>query len=377
MVKQEPFGVEQFMDKYETAIDFNMGETCVDSLKMSEILPPSEQESVAQKLLDTKLTYGHIKGSPKLKKEIAALYDDSITEENVVVTNGAIGANFLLFYSLVEKGDHVLVIEPSYQQLSSVPRMFGGLVDVFQIRLEDKYLPDLTRLEDEIKTNNTKLLVINNPNNPTGFVWGDDVMEKVVSVCKKHGVMLMCDEVYRPLYHESEVVKSVVSFGYDRTVSTGSMSKAFSMAGLRLGWIVTKNLKLIESIYEKRDYSTIAVLVVDDMLATLALRNRNQIIKRSHEICKRNLDVLQNEIDKLNGLLQWQRPKGGSTCFIKINANVNTFAMADELATKHKVLVVPGELFNQPGYIRVGFGNNERDIREGLKILLAWLANHN
>lgn len=374
MVKQEPFGVEQFMDKYETSIKYNMGETCVDSLKMNEIIPESEQADVAKTLLDTKLVYGHIRGSPELKSQISALYDDSITPENVVVTNGAIGANFLLFYSLVEKGDHVLVVEPSYQQLSSVPKMFGGNVDTFKILLEDSYLPNLASLEESIKTNKTRLLVINNPNNPTGFVWDNEIMEKIVGICQSYNVTLMCDEVYRPLYHEANGTKSVVSFGYENTISTGSMSKAFSLAGLRLGWIVTKDAALIESIYEKRDYNTISVLMVDDLLATIALKHKDNILERGHAICKNNLDVLEEAITKLNGLLQWQRPRGGSTCFVKINAEVNTLAMAEELATKHGVLLVPGELFNQSGSVRIGFGNGERDIKEGIKVLILWLA---
>lgn len=373
MVKQEAFGVEQFMDKYEKDIAFNMGETCVDSLKMSEILPKADQQAIMEALLDTKLVYGHIRASPELKQQIASLYDESVTAEHVVVTNGAIGANFLLFYSLVESGDHVLVAEPCYQQLSSVPRMFGAKVDTFKLRLEDKYLPDLEELERQFKANATKLFVINNPNNPTGFVIGNDTMAQVVELCKKYGVTLMCDEVYRPLYHDAKGTLSAVSHGYENTVSTGSMSKAFSLAGLRLGWIVTKNAALIESIFEKRDYNIISVLVVDDMLSTAALKNREAILRRNHEICKRNLDVIEKAINELEGLLQWQRPRGGSTCFVKINSKINTLEMAEELAEKYKVLVVPGELFGEPGSVRIGFGNSERDISEGLKILIAWL----
>lgn len=172
MVKQEPFGVEQFMDKYETSIKYNMGETCVDSLRMKDIIPESEHAAVTDALLGTKLVYGHIRGSPELKREIARLYGEGITADDVVITNGAIGANFLLFYSLVEKGGHILVMEPSYQQLSSVPQMFGGNVDTFKVLLENDYLPDLSALEKNMTEKKTKLLVINNPNNPTGCVWG-------------------------------------------------------------------------------------------------------------------------------------------------------------------------------------------------------------
>lgn len=370
MVKQEPFGVEQFMDKYETSIKYNMGETCVDSLKMNQIVPESEQAALAKTLLDTKLVYGHIRGSPELKKEIVKLYDDSVTVDDVVITNGAIGANFLLFYSLVEKDDHVLVVEPSYQQLSSVPRMFGARVDTFKILPEKDYLPDIVSLEEQILTNRTRLLVINNPNNPTGCVWDNDTMEQIVKICQKHSVTLMCDEVYRPLYHEAKSTKSAVCFGYRNAVSTGSMSKAFSLAGIRVGWIVTKNAELIEAVCEKRDYNTISVLMVDDKLATIALQNKESILQRGHELCRRNLDAIERAIKDLNGVLLWKRPRGGSTCFVKIVAPINTLALAEELAEKHGVLMVPGELFNDPGSVRIGFGNSERDIEEGFRIML-------
>lgn len=195
-------------------------------------------------------------------------------------------------------------------------------------------------------------------------------MEQIVQVCQKHSVTLMCDEVYRPLYHEAKNTKAAC-FGYRNAVSTGSMSKAFSLAGIRVGWIVTKNAEFIEAIYEKRDYNTISVLMVDDKLATIALQNKNFILQRGHELCRHNLDAIERVIEDLDGVLLWKRPRGGSTCFVKISAPINTLALAEELAEKHGVLVVPGELFNDPGSVRIGFGNGERDIKEGLRIMLS------
>lgn len=379
MVAQEPFAVEQFMDKYETNITYNLGETCVDSLTMNDILaslPDSKREDAVKAFLDTKLTYGHIRGSPKLRHLIAALYkDEEITAENVVVTNGAIGANFLAFYSLVNPGDHILVVEPSYQQLSSVPKIFGGSVEPFEIRLQDKYLPDLKRLEDQVSTNMTKLLVINNPNNPTGAVWENDTLGAVVEICRKYNVTIMCDEVYRPLFHTDggSKIKSIVSFGYNNTISTSSMSKAYSLAGLRLGWIITKNKKYLEAFLEKRDYNTISVSILDDAMATVALENVDTILSRSHRICQINLGHIDRFIAESKGAALWVRPRGGSTCFIRLNKKINTMQLAEDLAQKHRTLIVPGEVFGNPGWLRVGFGNSETDVREGLRVLLDFL----
>lgn len=366
------------MDKYETNISYNMGETCVDSLSMSEILanlPPAAREHASTALLDTKLTYGHIRGSPQLKSAIAALYNDKeIGPDNIVITNGAIGGNFLTFYTVVNPGDHVLVVDPSYQQLSSVPKMFGGNVEPFELKFEDGYLPDLAKLDETMSANKTKLLVINNPNNPTGCVWENDILEKIVEIAKRYNTTVLCDEVYRPLFHfeGGKDIKSIVSFGYENTISTGSMSKAFSLAGLRLGWIVTKNKAYLDGFWEKRDYNTISVSMIDDAMAAVALENVDTILARNHAICQRNLAHIDKFIADSNGIAEWVRPRGGSTCFIRING-VNTMKLAEDLADNHRTLVVPGEVFGKPGWLRVGFGNSEAEVKAGLEVLLSKL----
>ncbi|KAM9899330.1 hypothetical protein OXX79_005788 [Metschnikowia pulcherrima] len=374
MVKQEPFAVEQFMDKHETGIIYNMGETCVDSLTIPEIIGSDKSASakIAQDLLSTKLTYGHIKGSPELREGIAALYEGSgITADDVVVTNGAIAANFLCFYTLVYPQDHVIVVAPSYQQLSSVPKMFGGNVDLFHVRSEDSYKPRLDLLRSMIAGNDTKLLVINNPNNPTGFVWENDILAEIVALCKQYDVTILCDEVYRPLYHfeAKETVKSIVSFGYDKTISTGSMSKAFSLAGLRVGWIVTKNADFSKGFWEKRDYNTISVSMLDDYVASIALQNVDGILERNHAICQKNLEFLQAFVDNNHEKVSWVRPRGGSTCFMKLDIGITSMEFAEELIAKYKTLVVPGEVFGSEGWLRIGFGNSTHDIEEGIKCL--------
>ncbi|EGW34604.1 uncharacterized protein SPAPADRAFT_60036 [Spathaspora passalidarum NRRL Y-27907] len=379
MVKQEDFAVEQFMDKYETKIKYNMAETCVDSLSFNQlfglIAGDSNVKVLTEKILNTKLTYGHIRGSPELKQAIANIYSSdggSITPEDIVITNGAIGANFLTLYSLVDADDKVIVVNPTYQQLSSVSQAFSGKAEniiSWDLNFENHYLPDLDQLKELVAKHSPKLLIINNPNNPTGVVWGDDIMKQIVKICSQSDMYLLCDEVYRPLYHSisDNIPKSVVSYGYTKTISTSSTSKAFSLAGLRLGWIVTKDSNVINGLYSKRDYNTISVSIIDDLLATVALENYKTILKRSYEICTTNLQILQDYIDNTD-LLSWVRPKGGSTCFIKVNIEgIDTMKMCVELVEQFETLVVPGEVFdNKRGYIRVGFGNSSDDIKQGL-----------
>lgn len=376
MVKQEDFAVEQYMDRYESGITYNLGETCCHSLSIDEVarLADASAEPLLKDLVSSRLTYGHIQGSPQLKSAIAGLYD--VGAANIVVTNGAIGANFLVFYALVDRGDHVVVVEPSYQQLSSVPRVFGAEVSPLRLRFEDGFLPDLDKLRQLVSLRATKLVVINNPHNPSGVVWSNAVLRQVVDLCRQYGCYVLCDEVYRPLYHTAVQPSSILSFGYERAISTSSMSKAFAMAGIRVGWVATNDAALTRSLLSKRDYNAISVSMVDDKIATFALQHQHQILLRNLELCAKNLAHIQQCIDASGGRLAWVPPQGGSTCFIRVNADVSTMEMCRVLAETHKVLVVPGEVFGCPGFIRIGFGNGEDEVRQGFKIILMYLQNN-
>lgn len=390
-MKQEVFAVEQFMDAYETGITYNMGETCCDSLTLNDIVDlyeesqrPIIKHQLQQELFGTKLTYGDITGSDELKTRIANVYNDTdaqvsrdndtvdITKEDVVISNGAIGANFLTFYSLVCPGDKVIAIDPCYQQLSSVPNLFsnGNLIK-FPLQDHDNYQPDVQMLAKLVQQHEPKLVVINNPHNPTGVVWSTETLQQIVDICKPKGSYILCDEVYRPLFHSTtEIPKSIVNMGYQRTISTGSMSKAFSMAGVRLGWAITRDVLLRKDMLSKRDYNTISVSMIDDKLSQLALAHYKSIVTRNYQICSSNLIQLQLFVEKSNGIISWIKPLGGSTCLLKINVDdFDTMSMCQDLAEKHQTLIVPGEVFDRRGYIRIGFGNSVHALRGGLQVL--------
>ncbi|KAK6867236.1 Capreomycidine synthase [Candida tropicalis] len=383
MVRQEDFAVEQYMDKYETKIQYNMAETCSESIKFDELFEllsdqPDARHELEQKIFGMKLTYGHIRGSPELRQAIAKLYNDeggSIGIDDIVITNGAIGANFLSLYALVDEGDKVVVVRPTYQQLESVSKIFAGPENVipWELKYDNDYLPDLQELTKLIETHRPKLLIINNPNNPTGAVWDDATMEKIVKLCSENSVYLMCDEVYRPLYvSEENKPKSVVNYGYVNTVSTSSTSKAFALAGLRIGWVVCKDQDVIKKLCSKRDYNTISVSGVDDLMAAFALNNKDVILRRNKDILLKNLEILDEYIKK-TPFLSWVKPKGGTTCFIKVDIEgIDTMEMCIELVEQYGVLIVPGEVFGHKGYLRVGFGNNTEDIKQGLDQLTAY-----
>ena len=233
----KPFAVEQWMNAHETTATWNIAETCVDSLRVEELLAlTGDGDAVLRRLLDIKLTYGHISGSPELRAAIAALYGERIGPADVITTNGAIGANFLVQFALVEPGDNVVCVRPTYQQLFSVPEALGAQVRLLSLREEDGYLPDVDELR-RLVDDSTRLIVLNNPNNPTGALIDEPLLQEIVAVAREHGAWLHGDEVYRMLEHAPGSTPPSVADLYERGVSTGSMSKSYSLAGLRTGWV--------------------------------------------------------------------------------------------------------------------------------------------
>lgn len=368
MVYQQPFLVEQFMDEYETDIDFNLGETCCFSLSLDEIEQLSGNSPPLDKIKHSRLVYGAIKGSKELKSQVSKLYK-GIELDDIVITNGAIGANFLSIYSLIDSTDHVIVVDPTYQQLKSVPTIFKGEVSLLNLKWENQWQPSIKDLQKLVKSN-TKLIIINNPNNPTGQSIDNSTLAKIVEIAKQNDSYILCDEVYRPLFHNvNDPPNSIVEL-YEKGISTSSLSKSFSSAGLRLGWIVSKDKKFIDDCHLKRDYNTISISLIDDLLGTYILENKKFILQRNYNLCIENIEIMKSFIAKNNTKVDWIEPTSGTTCFIKlINYELNTYDLAVNLAKNFKTLVVPGEVFDKPGFLRIGFANNKQELLNGLKIL--------
>lgn len=370
MPYQEAFGVEQFMDTYETKVKYNLGETCCFSLNLDEIAHLSGEKFELDG--QTRLNYGAIKGSDELRTLIASIYGSQFTMDDVLVTNGAIGANFLLYYALVGPGDHVISVAPTYNQLYSVPRMFGAEVDLIELVEVEDFEINLERLKSLIK-DNTKLIILNNPNNPLGNIIPSDKLQEICSICKAHDIYLHCDEVYRPLFHSLpknvKEPKSACQL-YANAISTGSMSKAYSAAGIRLGWMITKNTKVLRDAASRRDYNTISVSKIDDEVAQYVLKHRDVILERNYKLCLSNLKMLTQFVEGSCGKYRFvTAPQAGSVCLIKPAGVKNTIQFAQFIAEKWKILLVPGDLFGVSNSLRLGYGNSEDDLSKGLALL--------
>jgi aspartate/methionine/tyrosine aminotransferase len=370
-MKIRDFGVEIWMNRYENHCELNLAETCVESLTVAELLDMAgKREDILAELLPMKLTYGAIEGSERLRGLIAGMYEKQALE-NVVVTHGAIGANALVHETLVEPGDRVISVLPTYQQHYSIPESFGADVQILKLAEEHGFLPDLAELR-RLATPGTRLICLNNPNNPTGSLMDREFLLEVVEIARACGAWILCDEVYRGTdQHGSGITDSIADL-YEKGISTGSMSKTYSLAGLRLGWIVGPR-DLLHAVSIHRDYNTISVGMLDDHFAAIALENRDKILARSHAITRTNLAILAEWVDG-EPLISWVKPKSGTTALLKYDLPLTSEAFCIRLLERTGVMLTPGSAMDMEGHLRIGYTNGEGVLREGLKRISAFLA---
>ena len=359
----EPFGVEIWMNEWETKCEWNLAETCVESLTIAELLAlASKDETCLFELMTLKMTYGAIEGSDRLRAAIATLYAHQEVG-NVVVTHGAIGANMLVHKTLVETGDRVISVVPTYQQHYSIPASIGADVHHLQLREENDFLPDLEELR-ALALPGTRLIAINNPNNPTGSLMDEAMLQEIVEIARSTGAWILCDEVYRGTNQEGSGMTVSIADIYEKGISTASVSKAFSLAGLRLGWIAAAQ-ELIEKVSRHRDYDTISIGIIDDHFATMALENKQRVLERSQSITRNNLAVLEAWVDA-QPRISWVKPRSGTTALLKYDLPMDSRDFCISLLEETGVMFTPGSALGMEGYIRIGYANTPSILKEGL-----------
>ncbi|WP_298937489.1 aminotransferase [uncultured Ruegeria sp.] len=367
----EPFGVEIWMNEWETRCDWNLAETCVESLTIQELLTlTGRNANDLSDLLDMKMTYGAIEGSDRLRRAIAALYDDQ-SVENIIVTHGTIGANMLVHRTLVSTGDRVVAIVPTYQQHYSIPASIGADVHQLQLREENAFLPNLDELRDLV-TPDTRLIALNNPNNPTGALMDRAMLEDIAVIARAAGAWVLCDEVYRGTDQTGSGMTESIADIYEKGISTAGMSKAYSLAGLRLGWIAAPK-QIIEAVTIHRDYDTISVGMIDDHFAALALENAGKVLERSQRITRRNLAILQAWVAQ-EPKVSWVKPDSGTTALLKYDLPINSRDFCVRLLQETGVMLTPGSALNMEGYVRIGYANGSDILREGLSRISGFLS---
>ena len=370
-MKIKPFAVEEWMNAYEVGAKYNIAETCVDSVSAGELfaLCGEDQDAFWRDFSARRLTYGDIEGAPAFKEGVCKLYR-TLRPEEVVTTHGASGANHHVFYSLVEPGDRVISIMPSYQQLYSIPEGYGADLQLLDLRPENGYLPDLEQLR-ALAVPGTKLICVNNPNNPTGALMSTELLQQIVDIAKSVDAYVLCDEVYRHLTQEDVWCESIVDL-YDKGISVSSMSKVFSLAGLRLGWIATHDEALRRSILSHRDYNHISCGMFDEALATVALNHSEQILARNRGIVRENLAILDAWVQREPRIF-YHKPEAGTTALVYYDYPLPSYAFCTRMYHETGAFVTPGDCFEQPKSMRIGYASDTQTLKDGLAAISVFL----
>ena len=370
-MKIEAFGVEMWMNEFENNCEFNLAETCVESLTIEQLLDLSgKKDSFMADILPMKMTYGAIAGTDRLRDNICGLYSRQ-ERENIIVTHGVIGANALVHETLVSPGDRVISVLPTYQQHYSIPESYGADTQILLLLAEDGFLPDLDALA-RLATPNTRLIAINNPNNPTGSLMDGDFLAKIAEIARSCGAYVLCDEVYRGIDHAGDGFTASMADIYEKGISTAGLSKAFSLAGLRLGWIAGP-AELIEAVSVHRDYNTISVGMINDYIACIALENKDKILARSRRINRGNLQILDSWI-AAEPSLSYVKPKSGTTAFLKYDFDMTSRDFCLRLLEETGVMLTPGSALHMEGWLRIGYANSPEILRAGLEKMSQFLA---
>jgi aspartate/methionine/tyrosine aminotransferase len=368
VVKLEPFVLERWMTTYEQQVRFDIAESGILPLNINELLSweePAAREALVQGFLDLRLGYSEAPGSLALRSLIASTYQQC-GPEHILVTTGAIEANFLLFNVLLDNGDEVIAQAPAYQQLISVPHAVTQNVALWNVRSEGYFHYDLADLERLI-TPRTRLIVINTPHNPTGAMLHQEEVSRVYALAESVGALVLCDEAYRWLSIPGGVTPDYPVFNLGpRGISVGTVSKPFGLPGLRIGWIAAP-AEIIAACWAMRDYITLSPGKLNDALAILALKHRAHIIARNSAIITQNLATAQRWCDEHRDLVSWQPPRGGLLSLLHYHLDIPSLELANRLAEEYSVMLAPGSAFGFERYLRLGIGQEPRIFAEGLE----------
>ncbi|GBG97534.1 aminotransferase [Lactococcus termiticola] len=362
------FKCEAWLNNWERLATYDIAQSTVEAMTVDEILKLDSEagERLWRDLRHEKLSYGWIEGSPRLKTAISKLYE-GVDTDHILASNGATGANFLAILALIEAGDHVIAQYPTYQQLYDWPESLGAEVDYWKVEEEAGWLPSLEALKEMIRPD-TKLICLNNAAQPTGAFMERKFLEEVVKLAKSVGAYILCDEVYMPL--DDSLDRVAIASLYEKGISTNSMSKTYSVPGLRLGWLASQDDDFINEIRKLRDYTMISTGVLDDALSAFVLEHRDQVLARAKGIIQENLTILKSWVDQESNV-SLQAPPEVSLSFVKLETipPEETEAFAISLLKEKGVLIIPGNRFDMPAYARIGYACEREVLEKGLALL--------
>lgn len=362
-MRVEQFAMERMQSTYENQVEFNLSESGVRPLSPRELV---EDTVGLEGLLDQPLVYSQSNGTPELRAAISAQYPGAGVD-HIEVTNGGSEANFITTFRLVEPGDEVVMLVPNYMQTWGLARAFGATIREWRLiedRAAGRWRADIDALE-QLVSPRTKLIVICNPNNPTGARLTAGDLDGIARIADKHGAWVLSDEVYRGAELDGQETASMWGRS-ERVIITNGLSKAYGLPGLRIGWVAAPP-SLVATLWSYHDYVTIAPGALSDRLARVALvpARRARLFERTRAILRANLPLVEEWL-RANGGFQWIAPEAGAILYVRYGHKVNSTELANRLRQEKSVLVVPGDHFGMDGYLRLGFGETPDYINAGL-----------
>jgi aspartate/methionine/tyrosine aminotransferase len=364
MNKFQPFEHEVMASQNEKEVDYNLSESGVHPLLLSELL--EDNPEFVETLLATEIDYAHANGNPELRENIAALYP-GCASSNVLVTVGAIEANYNAIHTLLQPGDEMAIMLPNYMQIWGIAKNLGLKMNAFHLDEVKGWQVDVDELKQAV-TPKTKLIAICNPNNPTGYILTDEEMNAIIEAADEVGAWILADEVYTGA--ERTMDEETPSFygRYDKVMAVGSMSKAYGLPGLRVGWAVGPT-DTIDKIWRRHEYTTLSTSIFSNKLAALALSNmvRPRIIQRTRNYIRTGFPLLQQWIDHQKDTFRLVPPQAAAIAFVRYRLDVNSTDLANRLIQEKSVLIVPGDHFGMDKFIRISYGLPEAYLTEGLE----------
>lgn len=352
-MKIKPFKLERYYTINEFSAKYSLCNSDCESMTIKELL--DLEEGASERFNNHWLGYTETPGHPALREQISGIYDQ-VKPNDLLVCSGAQEPIYLFSCANLQAGDEVIVQTPCYQSLMSVPESLGCKVISWGVRYEaNQPTFDLEELE-ELITPKTKVIYLNTPHNPTGFHFTKAQQQQLVALARQHNIILFCDEVYRELEHSPEHALPAFADAYENGVSIGVMSKSYGLPGLRIGWVATKNKQILENIAILKEYTTICNSAPSEFLAEVALRNRQAILDRNLKIVETNLPLFDAFFAKYEDTFSWFRPVAGPIALVKMKFDTDDVAFAERVLQEQKVLLLPGGVYDFPGYFRIGFG---------------------
>jgi aspartate/methionine/tyrosine aminotransferase len=349
----QPFVMERTMSKFEQKVEYNLSESGVHPVLLSELL--ADDPAYVEQLLATGLNYPHVNGIPELRENIATLYDGA-RPDNVLVTVGAAEANYLAVRTLLSAGDEILIMLPNYMQIWGIAKNHGLNVKTFQLREEDGWALDADELGKSVSPE-TKFISVCNPNNPTGHILTGAEMDSIVAAAERTGAWILSDEVYSGAERLTDEQSPSFYGRYEKVLAVGSLSKAYGLPGLRIGWVVCP-ADTVGDVWARHEYVAISASMLANKLAAIALSPgvRPRLIQRTRDYIRKGYPVLQEWMESHGNTFSLTPPQAAAIAFVRYSLEINSSVFTERLRKEKSVFIVPGDHFGMDKFVRISFG---------------------